>query len=165
MPEISNFSNSKIAAIFEDRKSVNTQGGSYTGGTLIERTLQTVAVKVGDDIFTLASNRITISRTGKYYVRALCPAYEVDGFKAFFFRNSLAQPTGVFGTSSGTASGAVNAVVNSVVEGFFDHTNLSDYYSVYMQGMTTQATNGLGVASGQETECYTRVYIERIGDV
>lgn len=144
-------------AIFEDQKSQNTSGGSFSSGADRTRDLNTTVVNTITGC-SLASNRITLP-AGKYLIRWSTPAYRVDGFQSFLYdyTNSAEIKRG----SSGYAYATDNNLYFS--SGAYELTvTASTEYEIRARCTTTKTTDGFGRAANFGTEVYTRVEIYQL---
>ena len=79
----------KVAIVY-DEKTQNSNGGTFTTGAWRQRDLNTKLDP--DNIVSIASNQVTILQSGKYLIRANCPAYSVGRHQCRLLKNgSLLQ--------------------------------------------------------------------------
>lgn len=85
----------------KDVKANNTGGGSFTSGSWVTRTLNTIE---GDaSLITIAGNQITL-QPGTYLIDIVAPAYRVDSHKAKL-QNITDNTTDIVGTSEFSSNG------------------------------------------------------------
>jgi hypothetical protein len=72
-------------AIVNDTKAAGSSGGTFTAGSWVQRTLNTLIS--ADSFVSLATNNVTILETGKYYLRALAPASGVNYHQVRLVKN------------------------------------------------------------------------------
>jgi hypothetical protein len=138
-------------AIFQEQQASGTNGGTFTSGSWVTRTLNTTAVTVGTAI-TLAGNQITLA-PGTYYIKAYVPAYLAGVHQARLY-NTTSAATAIVGTS------AVDGY--SIIEGFVTVVSTS-VFEIQHQCTTTRATDGLGKSAAfGENEVYTKVLVEMV---
>lgn len=150
-------------AIFGDRRSTSTAGGSYTATTAVVRALTTVK---SQSWASLSSNQITIDGAnypGRYVFEWRGHCYRADG--NWHFLENTSGPTIVgLGTStySATATDATRCISNGYYE---DDITTSITYEIYFQAETNSVNvNGKGVAhtlNSPDPETYCYVYITR----
>lgn len=75
----------KVAIIW-DEKAQGVSGGSFTTGAWRQRDLN-AKVDV-DSLVSLASNTLTILQSGKYWIRATCPAYGLSRHQCRLLKNN-----------------------------------------------------------------------------
>lgn len=157
---------SKQVMIVEDVKSNGTDGGSNSGGSYVQRTLNTVRHNTITGA-SLASNQITLP-AGTYEVTARCPAHyyvyehrarlvDTSGNELVLGQNAHA------GWSSGSSSANTICTTTSVVSGVF---TLTSETAVRLEHYTTSTYNTVGfgsaLADGKD-EVYSTMRIEKIG--
>jgi len=146
-------------AIFNETQASGTQGGTFTGGSFVKRTLNTTVVNNITGC-SIASSVITLP-AGTYLVTASAPAYKTDGHKVRL-QNTTDATTELKGTTERTGSGD-DSQVRSFLEGAFTIAAQKDF-ELQHRCNTTRATNGLGVASSMAgiDEVYSTIQITRI---
>ena len=144
-------------AIIEDQKSNGTDGGSYTTGSFVSRTLNTI---VADTIgITLSSNQITLS-SGVYKFEIQAPGNACNRTKAIL-RNITDSTNALIGTSTWSDPTAANQTF-SLINGILT-IGSSKTFAVqqYFQSSATAFTGGVATAAGI-IEVYTRVIITKL---
>jgi hypothetical protein len=138
-------------AIFQEQQASGVNGGTFTSGSWVTRTLNTTAVTVGTAI-TLAGNQITLA-PGTYYIKAYVPAYLAGVHQARLY-NTTSAATAIVGTS------AVDDY--SIIEGFVTVASTS-VFEIQHQCTTTRVADGLGKgAAFGENVVYTKVLVEMV---
>lgn len=142
-------------------QSAGTQGGTFTSGSFVERTLNTVS---GDsEIVTLASNKFTLG-AGKYLIEASSPAVYVDSHIAKLVQDPSGSPTdAIIGSAEVSATGAAaESSSNSLISGVITIT-ASTAFNIQHRCATTRATNGLGIGPSFGVDViYTQVKITKL---
>lgn len=151
---------SQAYLLYEDQKTQNTYGGTFTSGAWRTRTLNTEVADTGG-LGTLASNQITLA-AGTYRIAVSAPAYGVDRHQARL-QNVTDATTVLLGASAYSANntGAGQASIVSTIQGVFTIA-ASKALEVQHQGQTTESSDGFGVAANFATEIYTRVELWKI---
>lgn len=144
----------------EDRKALNTNGGTFTSGADQTRDLNTEVVDIGNHC-SLAGNQFTLD-AGTYEILAFAPAFDIDRHQAWLY-NVTAGATTLAGLSS-FASSAFDGASHSVIMGRFSITAQTTF-EIRHRCETTRATFGFGVAgnfASAGTEVYTQVYLQKV---
>jgi len=146
-------------AIFNETQASGTNGGTFTSGSYVKRTLNTT---VQNDISgcSIASSVITLP-AGTYYVVGRAPATVVNAHKTRL-QNTTDATTIQIGASafSNTAAGA--EVTDSFVYALF---TLAAQKNIELQHRceTTRNTNGLGLpTSFGDSEIYSSITIMKL---
>jgi hypothetical protein len=144
-------------AIIEDQKSNGTDGGSYTTGSFVSRTLNTI---VADTIgITLSSNQITLS-SGVYKFEIQAPGNSCDRTKAILI-NITDSTNALIGTSTMSNPSAATQTY-SFINGILTISSSKTFaVQQYFQSSATSFTGGVATAAGI-TEVYTRVIITKL---
>jgi hypothetical protein len=153
-------------AIIEDSKSANTEGGTFTGGSMQTRVLNTIR---GDStIVSLSSNQFTLI-PGTYQIEWSAPAYSgaasstIGGHKSKL-RNITDSTNDIIGTSERIVrlSDASQGQTQSRGFGLLTLT-ASKTFEIQHQCGGTSNTQGFGAAAQMSlAEVYTTVKIVRI---
>ena len=98
-----------------DEKSANTGGGTFTSGSFVTRTLNTVVTNEISGA-SLTSNQIILP-SGTYFIEAFCSAEYVDGHKAKL-RNITDSSDTVIGRTARASSSSVNSTTSHVIGRF-----------------------------------------------
>jgi hypothetical protein len=147
-------------AIFNEQQASNTNGGGFTSGSYVKRTLNTTVVNNITGC-SIASSVITLP-AGTYNVFAFAPAFSVGAHKARL-QNMTASTTIALGMNAFTTNGATDSVTNSTVNTVF---TLSATSTIELQHRceTTRTVNGLGtLCNFGDNEVYAQIQITRIG--
>lgn len=140
-------------AIFEERQTSGTQGGTFTSGSWVTRTLNNTQTSQGSAI-ARTGNVITLVTPGTYYIEARVPAYSVNQHQARLY-NTGATSTALTGSSSYDYT--------CLIRGFITTTAANQNFEIQHRCSSTRANDGLGVPAGfGEDEIYTRIYIQLI---
>ena len=146
----------KVAFLKEVQTS-GTQGGTFTAGSFVTRTLNTVE---GDsEIVSLSSNQFTL-QAGKYVIEARAPAFAVSSHVAKLrnITDSTDDAIGTSGYAENVNGGSADSFVNAIIE-----ITSTKVFEIQNRSGGTQATNGLGVANAYGVdEVYTQVKITKL---
>ncbi len=151
------FSANNPTAIFNEQQTNGTQGGTFTSGSFVKRTLNTTVVNTITNC-TLTSSVISLP-AGTYEVSAYAPALFVATHK-LRLQNTTAATTIDMGMNAFTN-------VSTVVTHSFINTKftLSATSNIELQhrAETTRATDGLGAACGfGVVEVYAQITIVQV---
>jgi len=144
-------------AIFNETQASGTNGGTFTAGSYVKRTLNTT---VKNDIVgcSLASSVITLL-AGTYQVFATANAFVVNRHK-LKLRNTTDSTDTQIGTSVETQG--ASATVATIVQGLFTIT-ASKNFEVQHRCETTRATDGLGRSTSfGDDEVYCTITITKV---
>jgi hypothetical protein len=144
--------------ILQDKKSTNTQGGTFTQGAWRTRDLQTTQVNTISGA-SVASNQITLG-AGTYLASASAPAWKTTSHQTRLYNIT---------DSSETILGSVEQSVvtngdqtRSMLEGVFTIAG-TKVFELQHYAVTTAATNGFGAAGGITDEVYSIITIQKVG--
>lgn len=132
-----------------DQKSAGVAGGTFTQGAWQTRDLGTKAIDKSIGA-VLSSNQIQLPK-GRYSITASAPANNVAAHRA-----RLYNVTGAAVLLHGTSERANATVTRSWIIGLFD-LKVTSSIRLEHYCASTQATDGFGVALGQDLEIYTQV--------
>jgi len=140
-------------AILEDRKSQNTDGGTFSTGSWLTRDLNT-EVADPDSIVTLSSNQFTLA-AGTYLISWSAPAFNSNRHQSALFDST--NTTYYYGSSEYCADASADqsrsfGSVRITITG-------STVCQIRHTSNASNGGNGFGVASNFATEVYTRVEI------
>lgn len=139
-----------------EEQAANTEGGTFTSGSYVKRTLNTTLTNEITGA-SIASSVITLP-SGTYYIEARAPASIVNRHKARW-RNTADAATTLVGTSE--KSGSDGATVSYISGRFVIAAEKT--FELQHRCQTTRATDGLGVASNLgEVEVYSDVRIWKV---
>jgi hypothetical protein len=144
-------------AIVEDRKSQNTDGGTFTSGAWRTRDLNTEVVDSGG-FCTVTSNQFTLT-AGEYFIEGSAPAYKVSQHQARL-QNITDAVTALIGTTEFTDNGDFSQT-RSNFAGIVTITGTKTF-EVQHQANTTSTSTGFGRPANFTTEIYTRVIIRKL---
>lgn len=143
-------------AIFNETQASGTEGGTFTAGSFVKRTLNTTLINNITGC-TISASVVTLP-AGKYYFLGRAPAFNVNGHQ-LRIQNTTGAATVQLGTVmyvSGNNTGI--ALVEGVVT-IAANTN----FELQHRCSLTVATNGLGAAQGFGVgEIYSQLQIRRI---
>lgn len=142
-----------------DEKASGTGGGSFTSGSFVTRTLNTVVTNEISGA-SLTSNQIILP-SGTYFIEAFCSAEYVDGHKAKL-RNITDSSDTVIGRTARASSSSVNSTTSHVI-GRFTIT-AQKTFELQHRGETTYGS-GLGnpnPSSFSLTEVYAIAMIWKV---
>lgn len=147
----------KVATI-KDVKSSGTNGGTFTSGSYVTRTLNTLNDPFG--IVTSLSSNQFILPAGKYHLRAIVPAFETAHHKAKL--KNITDSTDTIIGSSASVTQAATVGSDSIVEDVFTIT-APKTFEIQHRCSTTESGDGLGWASSfGDSEVYTNVIITKL---
>lgn len=152
-------SDAVLIATVSDTKTDGTNGGTFTSGSRVTRTLNTLVEYVGG-VVSLASNVITFTAAGTFFVRWSCP-----GYKCGLHRSALYNVTGTADLQLGSSenSGTADAVVTRSHGAAKFSAAVNQQIRIEHRCSSTQTTNGLGLpATFSEVETYTIAEIWRL---
>lgn len=141
-----------------DQKPAGTAGGTFTAGSLLQRTLNTVMFNSISGA-SLASNAISLP-AGEYYVEASAPAYAVNRHQAVLY--NVTDSVGVIVGTSEFAHASYQGSSSSIIRG---RISLAAPKSVDIRHIceTSAAVAGFGVKCDLGlTEVFTEVMIWKI---
>ena len=145
-------------AIFNETQANGTEGGTFTSGSFVKRTLNTTVVNNITGC-SIASSVITLP-AGTYFVSALAPALQVSNHK-LRLQNTSDATTIAIGTNNSTAAANTVQTTATLVTCF----TLAASKTIELQHRcaTTAATYGLGTQNGfSVSEIYSSITIARI---
>ena len=143
-------------AIFNETQSSGTEGGTFTAGSFVKRTLNTTLVNNITGC-SIASSVITLT-AGTYYFTGRAPAFNVLGHQ-LRVQNTTAATTTQLGTTMYVSN---NNTGIALVEGVVTISG-STNFELQHRCSSTVATNGLGAAqSFGSGEVYSQLQIRRI---
>ena len=149
----------RTVAIFNETQASATNGGTFTSGSFVKRTLNTTVVNTISGC-SLASSVITLT-AGTYIVQAFAPAFQVDSHKVRL-QNTTAGTTLIFGINAYVGSGTLAttiAILNTTFT-IAGSTNIE----LQHQCQTTKATTGFGGAASfaSTSEIYAQIQILQV---
>jgi hypothetical protein len=145
-------------AIFNETQANNTQGGTFTAGSYVKRTLNTTLQNTITSC-TLTSSVISLP-AGTYEVTAVAPATEVNANK-LRLQDTTTPATLIQGQNT-FASGFGGARSNAPLQGVFTITATTNVELQHRCG-TTITTNGLGTACNfSDNEIYATIQIVKL---
>jgi hypothetical protein len=145
-------------AIFNETQANLTQGGTFTSGSYVKRTLNTTVI---NDITgcSIASSVITLP-AGTYFVSAIAPALQVSNHKTRL-QNTTDSTTIAIGTTN-TCAAADTTQTNAELTTYF---TLAASKTIELQHRcaTTAASYGLGTAMNfSDNEVYSSITITKV---
>jgi len=141
--------------IIKDVKTIGTNGGTFTSGSFLTRTLNTITSYPSSSLVTIGSNRITIT-SGVYYIRSEAPCGDVhnNATRLYNITDSTVSEIGSSHYSHDTqAISTLETIINIVS---------TKVYEIQHQCDKTMTTTGFGYATGFQTEVYTMVTITKL---
>lgn len=143
-------------AIFNESQASGTEGGTFTAGSFVKRTLNTTVVNNITGC-SIASSVITLT-AGTYYFTGRAPAFNVLGHQ-LRVQNTTAATTVQLGTTMYVSN---NNTGIALVEGVVT-ISASTNFELQHRCSSTVATNGLGAAQSFGVgEVYSQLQIRRI---
>lgn len=147
-------------AVFIDKKSANTNGGTFTNGAWRTRDLQTTNFN-NITSCSLASNQITLP-SGTYEVMASAPAFQTDGHIPRLYNITDSAVVGNNGSSAYSAL-ADTTISPAILITAFTITS-TKVFELQHRCETTKSTNGLGAALNfGGDEIYAQIKIVKVG--
>jgi hypothetical protein len=151
--------NSSSYAIIRDEKTTGTNGGTFTSGAWVIRTLNTtVSYPTGQNDISLTGNIITLD-PGVYRVESICPGNRCSRHTSRIVNNDTSAVLIVGTVVDSTTTQDLTTL--SIASGILTVSTILNI-RIEHRCTTTRNTNGLGIASGFQTEVYTQVNIEKI---
>lgn len=146
-------------AYVKDVKTTNTNGGTFTSGSWVVRTLNTLEGNANSRV-SLSSNQITL-QPGKYNITATAPGHFVNSHQTRLF-NVTDNVVETLGSSEAAGGGGLLSTPNCTRSHLACFINISTakVYRLEHRCTTTRTTDGLGVASGFNNEVYSIVSIQ-----
>ena len=152
-------------ALLSDKKSSGTDGGTFTAGSWVDRTLNTEVDP--QNFVTLDSGNVYWSlEAGTYRITWSAPAYRVSNHASALWystSNTFSSYTSVEGSSEYSDA---NRSPGNQTRSFGDTTitiSQTTYFKIKHKCGSTQQSYGLGVGSGLQTEVYTQASITDLG--
>lgn len=136
-----------------EQESVGTNGGTFTSGIWQTRVLNSMTTI--NNTVALSNNQFTLN-PGIYTIVVTAPGYEVDNHQI-----RLQNITNGVATLMGTSAYSPNSggsMTSSSINGQFA-VSVPTVFEIQHMCATTQANDGLGIASGFGNEIYTIVKI------
>jgi hypothetical protein len=142
--------------ILEEQFTLGINGGTFTAGSFVTRTLNTFVRNVGS-IASVSGGQVTLP-AGTWAFKWSAPAFDVGNHQTIL-KNITSGITQGIGTSE-DASGTTNTTssVGSAVVAVASST----VFALQHQCGTTRATNGFGVGAGFATEVFSRLEITQL---
>jgi hypothetical protein len=151
--------NSSSYCIIRDQKTAGTSGGTFTSGDWRTRTLNDItSYPIGQTDITLSGNIITLD-TGVYTIEAICPGNRCGRHTSRIMDNDLNTVLLIGSVVDSTTSQDVTTL--SITTGILTVSSTINI-RIEHRCAVSRGTNGLGSASGFQTEVYTQVKIEKI---
>ena len=145
-------------AIFNEQQASNTNGGTFTSGSYLKRTLNTTVVNNITGC-SIASSVVTLP-AGTYNIVGTAPAYKTNAHR-LRLRNTTASTTIALGVNAFNGSGGY-ATTYAYVNGTVTLTG-STTIELQHQAETTATVNGFGtLCNFGDSEVYAQIQIARI---
>lgn len=148
--------------ILMDVKPNSTNGGTFSSGGWQKRELNTMHYSDGSEITLDGNNNRFNIAPGKYYIRAIAPAYSCGHHK---IRVSNSSNSTVYGYGTSAICSSSNAHITYSEANLVMNVASSMLLQIDHRCQTTRATTGFGIANGFGTgidEVYTQVIIQKI---
>ena len=136
-----------------EQESTGTNGGTFTSGAWQTRILNSIT-NINNTV-ALSNNQFTLS-PGIYTIAATAPAYKVDNHQ-IRLQNITNSVTTLMGTSAFSPNSG-GSMTSSYINGQFA-VSIPMVFEIQHMCTTTEANDGLGIASGFGNEIYTIVKI------
>lgn len=145
-------------AIFNESQASGTNGGTATAGSFVKRTLNTTVVNNITGC-SIAASVITLP-AGTYFINATAPAYAINSCQSKL-RNTTDSTNAIMGMSA-NGNQTYFGYSTSPLAGLVTITGTKTF-ELQMRTQSTQATNGLGVATSfGDGEVYSSIQIVRV---
>jgi hypothetical protein len=151
-------SSNTYTANITETYSIATNGGTFSSGSWQVRTLNTSDIDPGTGI-TLSSNQISIP-AGTYIIEASAPGCNV-GNHAIRLYNVTSSTVDAFGTSENSSNNDVVFISTRSSLKLKLVLNQTTVYELQHICQNTRIGDGLGSASGWQTEVYSTVFIQK----
>ncbi len=154
-------------AVFEDRKSAGTNGGTFDPADgWIKRDLNTVVNSRGNSISLNTSTSVITLDAGTYRIVASAPAYKVNRHQCRFRQTSDSEETVLLGTGEhapNNSGDVVNLQTRSLIDGIITVDADNTEFELQHRCSNNNSGDGFGCSANLgEQEVYSRVYIQRI---
>jgi hypothetical protein len=143
-------------AIFNETQASGTNGGTFTLGSFVKRTLNTTVVNNITGC-SIASSVVTLP-AGTYRIRGNSPAFQVGSHKNRF-QNTTDSTTAIDGSSEFVSNTiGTQSVFDTVIT-----IAATKNFELQHRGQFTVSSNGLGAACGfSVSEIYSTLFIQRV---
>lgn len=147
-----------IGAIIEDQKTSGTNGGDFTSGTERVRDLNTLTYNALG-IPAISANQFTLT-AGTYHISWDAPCHAVSNNQSMLYNatDAVVAARGSSGRATQPSPDATFVSSGSAVVTIA----ATKAFEIRHRCVTTQTSNGFGVAVAFGTEVYTRVRITKI---
>jgi hypothetical protein len=142
------------AVSYQDQKTQNTDGGTFTSGAWQTRTLNTESA-VDSIGASLSSNQITLP-AGTYLATWSAPAYYVNRHQSRLYNVTDSTVAGIGSSAFAVAGYAAPDSTSSLGTAVFTIDSPKSF-RIEHRCQTTEATQGFGVGSNFGTEVYTQI--------
>lgn len=141
-------------AVVADRKTLGTDGGSFTQGAWRVRDLNTELADP-ENIVSVADEKMTLP-AGTYFIYASAPAYKTSYHQVRLYNVTATEEieVGTSETSNASDNSTTRSTVATVVT-FEEETEIE----LQHRCLATRATNGYGKATSWAVETYSLVFI------
>jgi hypothetical protein len=145
-------------AIFNETQASGTEGGTFTSGSYVKRTLNTTVINNITGC-TLTSSVIALP-SGSYEVYAIAQAYKVGNHK-IKLRNTTASTDLAIGNNAFTDAGDAVVTPSIIFTSFV--LSVTTNLEVQHRAAVTRSSNGLGTAASfGDSEIYAQITIRKI---
>lgn len=142
----------------EDQRPNGTDGGTFSSGSYIRRTLNTVVLNEISGS-SLSGNQITLP-SGKYYIEASCSAFAVSRHKAKLV--NMTDSEDILIGSNSFSSTTTASITNSLICGQFE-LDAEKTIEIQHRSQSSRSSDGYGPASSfGDAEVYLQALIWRI---
>lgn len=150
--------NFQDVAIFNESQATNTNGGTFTSGSYVKRTLNTTVVNNITGC-TLTSSVIALP-AGTYLVSASAPAFQCNSHQTRL-QNTTAATTTQLGSSEQAGAGDVTQS-RSMIQALFT-LSVTSNLELQHRCSTTGPSQGLGVAANFGNDVmYSQIQITKV---
>lgn len=132
-------------AFYQDRKTLNTNGGTFTQGAWRTRDI-TTEVSDPQNLATLSSNQLTVASAGNYLLWCVLCADQVATHRSRVIRNPSSPVVLFESVNAYTSTTSGVAEVPSILVGRFNLPSANEVLEIQHYCGSTRATNGFGGA-------------------
>lgn len=143
-------------ALLQDVRTNNTNGGTFTAGSWVTRTLNTLTTNYKSCVSSLTANEFTLP-AGRYMLRGRAPAFSVNFHKCRLY-NVSENAVQAMGTTEHSGNGQTTSTVTAMLA-----IDTAKIFRLEHRCSSTQNNNGLGnSANFAADEIYAEVEIWRV---
>lgn len=144
-----------IIAIIEEQQTSGTEGGTFTAGSDVTRTLNTLVYN-RDTLVSLSSNRFTLP-AGDWEIEWSAPAYAVERHQSLLHNQTDASDVKRGTTEQGATAGVTTRSHGRARVSIAG----SKAFEIRHRSSVSNSGDGLGSAASLGTEIYTQVIVRK----